>query len=152
MTCRLAIVAALALTAGCTELGEQPFTAAPDSSSNDANGTDASGAPPTLDALHDEVFSSCSCHLASAPAAELDLARGVIHAQLVDRVSSCNAADVLVVPGSPGDSLLVQKLAVRTEGADGVCGSGMPLIGAAISQSSLDGIRRWILDGALDTP
>jgi len=146
---KLLSIAALLCAGACTELGEQPFESrAPDAGAQLA---DATLEAPTLSELHDRVFGGCSCHLTSAPAADLDLSRDVLYKQLIDRVSTCDGTTALVVPGSPEDSLLVDKLAARTEGGEPACGSGMPLVGAAVSRQDLDAIRAWIADGAPDS-
>ncbi len=52
---------------------------------------------------------------------------------------------VRVVPGNPDASLIVQKL----EGTQ-TCGAAMPKDLPSLSQTEIDRIRAWILDGAMN--
>ena len=50
-----------------------------------------------------------------------------------------------VTPGDPDNSYLVQKL----EGTAAV-GSRMPIGGAALDQATIDMVRQWITEGAMN--
>jgi hypothetical protein len=64
---------------------------------------------------------------------------------LVNVPSSENNAVMRVAPNDPNNSYLIQKL----EGTASV-GAQMPLNGAPLPQATIDVIRQWITDGAID--
>jgi hypothetical protein len=51
-----------------------------------------------------------------------------------------------VLPGDPANSYIIQKL----EGAAGIGGARMPLGGPYLDQATIDKVKVWIADGALD--
>jgi hypothetical protein len=51
-----------------------------------------------------------------------------------------------VIPMDPDGSFLIQKL----EGTPGIIGARMPADGFYLQQATVDVIRQWILDGALN--
>jgi hypothetical protein len=51
-----------------------------------------------------------------------------------------------VEPGDPDNSYLIRKL----EGAAGIVGTRMPQGGPFLDQATVDMIRQWISDGALN--
>ena len=58
----------------------------------------------------------------------------------------CGAGQLLVAPGDPGASYLINKLT-----GVGMCfGSRMPKGGASLSSGDIDTIRAWIGAGAAD--
>jgi len=64
---------------------------------------------------------------------------------LVGVASSESSSTLRVAPGDPGNSYLIRKL----EGSASV-GAQMPLNAPALDQASIDVIRQWITDGAID--
>jgi hypothetical protein len=82
------------------------------------------------------------CHAASAPASGLDLASPDIAMRLTDEPATsaaCNG-EVLFDPSSPEDSLIYGKLLDPP-----ACGTRMPL-GAPLTATQLDCVRRWVAD------
>jgi hypothetical protein len=77
------------------------------------------------------------------------------HASLIDVPSTALPNRDLVEPGAPALSWLVQKLD-GTQGAfdglcaEGSCGERMPLGETPLDADVLAGIRRWIIDGAVN--
>jgi hypothetical protein len=53
---------------------------------------------------------------------------------------------IRVIPLDPDGSFLIQKL----EGTPGIVGARMPADGLFLQQATVDVIRQWILNGALD--
>ena len=106
---------------------------------------------PTLADIQANVFTptcaSSTCHGGGAPAAGLNLTDGVSYAALVGITSPQEGTLQLVNPNNPDTSYLIQKM----EGAAGIVGQVMPQSGA-IAQTSIDTIRQWITDGAMDDP
>ena len=99
----------------------------------------------TLDEIQERVFTptcaTTSCHTGANPSGGLDLTDAdTSHAALVDMPSSVGT--LLVAPGLPNESYLVQKL----EGTAG--GARMPLGGAPLDPTEIAAIRQWIMDGA----
>jgi hypothetical protein len=99
--------------------------------------------PSTTEALQTQILQpSCGttgCHGSSAPAMGLDLVSAGLESRLVD-VSSNGCGQILVTPGDPGSSYLVQKL---TQSAP-TCGDPMPLGGQRLPQQQLSCIDAWI--------
>lgn len=87
---------------------------------------------------------SSNCHSGGSPAAGLNLESANSYTMLVGVTSSQDAAVMRVLPGNPDASYLVQKL-------EGTASSGgsMPPSGA-LDQATIDTIRQWITDGAID--
>ena len=121
-------------------------------------GGDGSGLPPRLppgafgpnfSEIQANVFTpTCAttgCHQgAGAPQGlRLDVANS--YGLLVGVPSSQASGVVRVAPGDPNNSYLIQKL----EGAASV-GAQMPLNAPSVEQASIDVIRQWITDGAID--
>jgi len=73
------------------------------------------------------------CHAGDQPAADLGLES---YQRLTDRVG-------IVVPGSPDESLLQLRIEGRIE-------PRMPLFRPALTDNQIQGIRRWILEGAIN--
>ncbi len=111
---------------------------------------------PTLTSIQQEVFSttdaagrqSCvSCHTSQGrqPAGGLNLLEGQSFQQLVNRVSAQKPGAVLVIPGDPENSYLVQKV----EGRPDIVGQRMPRTGGPfLTAGQLLVLRRWIEIGA----
>ncbi len=85
------------------------------------------------------------CHAGVRPQANLDLAVGRSHGELVGVASAqCSPPRLLVTPGDPGRSYLMNKL-----GGTGLCfGTQMPKAGTSLAASELDAIGAWICAGA----
>jgi hypothetical protein len=76
------------------------------------------------------------CHAGSSPAARLNL-------QTPSYSNLMNHQPRLVVAGAGNNSLLIQRL-------DGRIQPQMPLRGNPLNQNQLDGIKKWIDEGALN--
>lgn len=138
----LALVAAL--LAACAGNGE----------GLDANGEPivpgaGPGTPLTADfqSIQDNVFTPiCTrCHSGASAPEGLQLDADHSYALLVGVPSTEMPSLDRVKPGDPDDSYLVQKL----EGAPGIVGVQMPFGGPYLPQSTIDVIRQWISNGAL---
>lgn len=89
---------------------------------------------------------SClACHSAAAAQGQLDLETN-LHAATVE-VPSGNAGFVLVVPGSPDESLLYLKVANQPPSGTG---TEMPPGSGGLPEDQLAIVRGWIEDGAPD--
>lgn len=98
--------------------------------------TDASGRTPCT---------SCHTTVGRSPAGGLSLLHDVAYNALVNAPSRQKTGAVLVVPGDPDSSYLVQKL----EGAAGIVGLRMPRSGPPhLTSGQILVIRRWISNGA----
>lgn len=106
------------------------------------------GFGPNFSEIQTNVFTpscaSSSCHGGAGPAAGLNLESASSYAGLVGIVSTQDGALQMVNPGNPDISYLIQKM----EGTHSI-GDVMPPSGA-ILQASIDTIRQWITDGAID--
>lgn len=102
--------------------------------------------PATFTEVFDEIlFQSCgfsSCHGGSAGAPFLTDAEEA-YASLVDAESNAKEDAILVVPGNPDQSYLIQKL----ENAAGIAGDAMPP-SSPLSDETIERVRSWIEDGA----
>ena len=85
------------------------------------------------------------CHLGAGAPQGLRLDDANSFGLLVGVPSSESSSTLRVAPGDPGNSYLIQKL----EGSASV-GAQMPLGAPALEQASIDVIRQWISDGAID--
>jgi hypothetical protein len=85
------------------------------------------------------------CHGGAGAQQGLRLDESSSYALLVNVESTQNGTFLRVDPGNPNDSWLIMKL----EGTAGV-GGQMPLNGTPLSQATIDVIRQWITDGAID--
>lgn len=121
-------------------------------------GGDGSGLPPRLppgafgpdfSEIQANVFApNCAtsgCHLGAGAPQGLRLDEANSYGLLVGIASSQVSSTLRVAPGDPDNSYLVQKL----EGTASV-GAQMPLNAPPIEQASIDVIRQWIADGAID--
>ena len=94
------------------------------------------------------VAASCgksACHAGAQAAEDLDLStQSVSYTELVGVAASQCSARLLVAPGNPTGSYLVNKLT----GTDMCSGSRMPKGGSGLSAAALDTIRSWIGSGA----
>lgn len=129
-------------------------------SSCDEKLSDVAGPTPNLtvsfSSIQHEIFeqtdaagrAACTqCHTSNGrtPASNLNLISGAAYSQIVNRASTAKAGAVLVIPGDPDNSYLVQKL----EGASGIVGQRMPRTGGPyLTPGQMMVIRRWIQEGA----
>jgi hypothetical protein len=108
------------------------------------------GLQPTLASIQANVFTpNCaksSCHDTASAQAGLNLEAGLSWQNLYLIASSQNAMLTRVIPMDPDGSFLIQKL----EGTPGIIGARMPADGFYLQQATVDVIRQWILDGALN--
>lgn len=93
-----------------------------------------------------DVGCTGNCHAAPNPSAGLDLSAGNSHAELVGVDSLQCDARLLVAPGDPGASYLVDKL--RNTNLCG--GSRMPKGAPAWSDQQIELVEAWVCNGALD--
>ena len=100
----------------------------------------------TLSSLQANVFDPFCivCHSGAAAPLGLRLEEGASFINLVGAPSRQSGLQ-RVRPGAPDASYLIQKL----EGSAGT-GEQMPLGGPPLPQATVDFVRQWILDGALD--
>jgi len=134
-----ALVAAVLLSSGCSDWGDEP--------ADDPDDGGPVGPPPTTVSFATDIQpifdASCAgCHGAGGNAG-LDLRAGVSHGNLVGVSASESSLD-LIAPGDPLASWLYLKLT----GAQDV-GSPMPP-GSPLPQSQVELVRVWIEEGALD--
>jgi hypothetical protein len=109
--------------------------------------------PTTFDPVFSEIQANvftptCAvsgCHTGASAPQGLRLDEANSYGLLVGQPSSQVPGTLRVAPGDPDNSYLVQKL----EGTASV-GAQMPLNGTPLPQSTIDIIRQWITDGALD--
>lgn len=119
------------------------------------DGGDGTGLPPTGDLspnfsdIQATVFTpNCAttgCHFGAGAPLGLRLDEFSSYALLVGVASSEESSVLRVAPGNPDNSYLVQKL-------EGTASSGeqMPLNAPPLPQATIDVIRQWISDGAID--
>jgi len=113
--------------------------------------TVANAAPVTLAQIQSAVFTpSCAvsgCHDGGGALLprSMDLRAGNSHGSLVNVPSEQVARD-RVEPGNPDASYLIDKL----EGNQAAGTSQMPFGGPPLDQATIDMIRQWITEGALD--
>ena len=88
---------------------------------------------------------TAGCHQGAGAPGGLMLDEANSYTLLVGVPSAQNPALDRVEPGDPDNSYLVQKL----EGTAST-GARMPLNGTPLAQSTIDIVRQWITDGALD--
>lgn len=97
---------------------------------------------------------SAGCHRGGVPAGELDLSQGHSRPDTVNVKSTQQPKVLLVKPGAPDQSYLVQKIT----GAPGISGTlmpqgcpGTPLQGAVcLTADNIAAIEQWILECAPD--
>ncbi|MEX2124743.1 MAG: Ig-like domain-containing protein [Woeseia sp.] len=104
---------------------------------------------PNFSEIQDQVFTpTCAvsgCHTGAGAPEGLRLDEANSFGMLVDVASSQVPSILRVAPGDPDNSYLIQKL----EGTASV-GVRMPESGPPLPQASIDVIRQWIIDGAID--
>jgi hypothetical protein len=106
------------------------------------------GLEPTFSSLQREIItpicSVCHTNAGRVPAGGLILLPDVAYANLVNVPSRAKSGAILVIPGDPDGSYLVQKLT----GAAGIVGGRMPRTGAPLTEGQILIIKRWIQLGA----
>jgi len=119
------------------------------------DGGDGTGFPPSgplepnFSAIQANVFTpTCAttgCHFGAGAPQGLRLDAASSFALLVGVASMEESSVLRIAPGGPDNSYLVQKL-------EGTASSGqqMPLNAPTLPQTSIDVIRQWISDGAID--
>ncbi len=121
-------------------------------------GGDGSGLPPSLppgalgpnfSEIQANIFvpncATTGCHLGAGAPQGLRLDDANSYGMLVGVASSEESSILRVAQGDPDNSYLIQKL----EGSASI-GAQMPLNAPALKQASIDVIRQWITDGAID--
>ena len=122
-------------------------------SGGDGSGLPTDGPPPAIGPvfsdIQSEVFTptcaTAGCHAGAGAPQGLRLEEASSYGLLVNVPSSEVPSVPRVQPGDPDGSYLVQKL----EGT-AAAGVRMPLGRPPLAQSTIDVIRQWIIDGALD--
>ncbi len=134
-----------AATAGCAGNG----------AGLDANGNPVTGGGGTeplsadFKSIQDNVFTPiCTkCHIGAGAPEGLQLDSAHSYSLLVG-VPSTEQPNVLrVAPGNPDNSYIVLKL----QGSSGISGARMPFGGPYLPQSTIDVIRQWITNGAMNS-
>jgi hypothetical protein len=94
------------------------------------------------------LASNCTnagCHAGNRPKEGLDLSEAKAYAELVNvQADQCNDGRLLVAPGHPEQSYLIQKML----GVNMCSGSQMPKAGVSIPAEDLEAITAWICQGA----
>ncbi|MEZ4408227.1 MAG: putative metal-binding motif-containing protein [Polyangiales bacterium] len=109
----------------------------------DPDTVDASACPPGVDVEAELLRPRCAtvgCHSARSNTASLDLETVGVAARLSGRVASTCPDRVLVVPGDPSASFVVQKL-----GPSPACGRRMPDGAQPLSVDEVACVRAWVL-------
>jgi hypothetical protein len=104
----------------------------------------------TFTRVQSEIFSpGCArsgCHGNGSANGGLQLDAGLAYGEIVNVPSSQQGSLDRIEPGDPDNSYLWRKV----NGGPGISGGRMPLTGGQLSQSQLDLLEAWILDGALN--
>jgi hypothetical protein len=133
------LVTAVALAAilwGCSGGGGEPSREAPSSGAGD-------GAFTVLEAeLLAPKCSRSGCHGGETPAAGLNLSKGAAYDALVGVSAQRRPDRLLVNPGDPEGSYLVQRLVPEGDTPH------MPLGGSPLPDAEVERVRAWIRDGA----
>jgi len=145
----LLILSLLILTA-CNESQEIPADNT-DPTDNTPTETTPTETPPTettvdFESIQNNVFDKyCTrCHSGFNAPLGLRLDEAYSYNNLYMATASQNSNFFRVNPGDPNSSYLIRKL-------EGNAGTRMPLGEAKLPQSTIDEIRQWITDGALNT-
>ena len=92
------------------------------------------------------ICSTCHTGVGTTLPGVQNLTAGNTWASLVNVASLELPTLKRVLPGDPANSYIIQKL----EGAPGISGARMPLGGPYLDQATIDQVKLWIADGALD--
>jgi hypothetical protein len=100
--------------------------------------------------IQDNVFTPiCSkCHIGAGAPEGLQLDAGHSYNLLVGVASAEQPNLLRVKAGDPDDSYMVHKI----QNTPGISGGQMPLNETPLPQATIDAIRQWITDGALNAP
>lgn len=98
----------------------------------------------TIEPLLDAECSAMGCHGSPVAQEGLDLRAGHSYADLVGVESDQCDGRLLVAPGEPGSSYLVDKL----RGVDLCSGTQMPKAGQSLAEEDIVAIEAWICHGA----
>jgi len=108
---------------------------------------------PTLASIQANVFSvNCAipgCHGGGTVQYGLRLDPDFSYGNLINVHSPQDPSLIRVIPGNPDGSFLIQKLEGRRFDNARILGDRMPQFGPYLPQSTIDVIRQWIQDGAL---
>jgi hypothetical protein len=96
------------------------------------------------DSIMTPSCSSARCHSSADAAGGLDLSAEAAPASLVNRPSTLHGDALLVVPGDPSKSYLLNKIVETAERS----GQRMPTTGDPLAPCQIDMIRGWIRAGA----
>jgi Planctomycete cytochrome C len=110
---------------------------------------------PTFSSIQRDIFaaadstgrpacSGCHTNVGRTPSGGFNLAGDQAYDRLVNVASGRKTGAILVVPGDPDNSYLIQKI----QGASGLVGVRMPQNGPYLSDGQIRIIRRWIETGA----
>lgn len=95
--------------------------------------------------LLEGACTAAGCHAGAKPKEDLDLGASKAYSELVNvATSQCGGQRKLVLPGSPSQSYLLQKLL----NVDVCTGTQMPKAGQTLPRAQLDQISAWICSGA----
>lgn len=104
---------------------------------------------PVFSEIQSNVFTptcaTAGCHAGAGAPQGLNLEEANSYALLVGVASNEVPAVLRVAAGDPDNSYLIQKL----EG-NAAAGAQMPLNGTPLAQATIDIIRQWVIDGAID--
>jgi len=138
------VFALLGLLAGCTGNGQ----------GLDQNGQPSGsggGGPLTADfaSILANVFTPiCTrCHSGASAPEGLQLDAAHSYALLVGVPSAEQSSLLRVQPGDPDSSYMIRKI----QGGPGISGGQMPLGGPPLPQSTIDIMRQWVTEGALNS-
>jgi hypothetical protein len=141
------------LTAGCAGNGEglnqegEPIGAS--SSSSSSGGSTGSGTVTAdFQSIQDNVFTPiCSkCHIGASAPEGLQLDAAHSYNLLVGVPSAEEPSLDRVKPGDPDHSYMILKI----EGAAGIVGAQMPFGETPLPQATIDAMRQWVMNGALN--
>lgn len=111
---------------------------------------------PTLASIQSNVFESadtagrvactgCHTNVGRNPSGGLNLVHDLAYQNLVNVPARGKAGAILVVPGDPENSYIIQKM----EGRAGIAGRRMPFVGPPfLTDGQILIVRRWIAIGA----
>jgi hypothetical protein len=113
-------------------------------SATSAGGPLSATCQPTTDSIQQTIFApKCAgpgCHGTVAPSLSLDLVSPGVIERLAGAMANGCGNEVLVVPGAPDRSYLIEKLALDPP----TCGERMPQGSPALSAEDLTCLRDWI--------
>ena len=102
----------------------------------------------TFSAIQQNVFTAIcvECHGGTFPSAGMSLEAGVSYNNIVNVMSGQQSSLFRIEPNNPDNSYLIRKL----EGGPNISGNRMPLGQAPLPQATIDNIREWVSNGALN--